>query len=168
MEAPHAKTRLIDRWRALWKLAKSERAEPHQIGLAVFVGVFAGVTPLVGFHGWAAIAAASLLRLNRLYAWLGSRISNILILPFIIYAEIQSAHYLRTFHFVSIDRTNALEQAPHLLLDWCVGTVLVGVPLAALAGLIAYTIAKLKRGASPEVTPGTPSESPAPSSGSRA
>lgn len=161
------KTRLIDRWRALWKLAKNERAEPHQVGLAVFTGVFIGVTPLIGVHGWAALGAASAFRLNRLYAWLGSRISNVLLLPFIVYAEIQSARYARTGSLVSFDRAHALEQAPHLLLDWCIGTFIVGIPLGAAVGLIAYAIAKRQR-ATNNSTPDTPSESPAPSSGSRA
>ncbi len=156
MDDRPVKPSLREKWRTLWQIAKMERAEPHQIGLAVFLGAFVGSSPLLGFHGWAAIAGASVLKLNRLYAWIGSRISNVFILPFIVYAEIETARFLRTGHGVALDRAHALEQAPHLLLDWCIGTLIIGPLIGAVAGGIAYWIAKrrfAKRGTPPEPHP---------------
>ena len=91
--------------KALWQRAKSERAEPHQIGWAVGVGVFAACTPALGFHGPLALGLATLFRLNRLWAWIGSRLSNVITLPLVVYAEVQVAHRVRTGQWLAIDRT---------------------------------------------------------------
>ena len=105
------------------------------------IGAFAGCTPAVGIHGPVAMGLATLARKNRLFAWLGSRISNMLMLPFIALAEIQVAHRLRTGAFLDLTRDTALEQAPHLILDWCLGTIPVGVTIGAVMGMGAYGLA---------------------------
>jgi uncharacterized protein (DUF2062 family) len=125
----------------LWKLAKSERATPREIGWAVAIGAFAGCTPALGFHSWVALGLATLFRKNRLFAWLGSRVSNILILPFIVFAEVQVAHRLRTGDWVAIAPHRALDQASALFLDWCLGTVPVGSAVGALLGIVTWAIA---------------------------
>lgn len=121
----------------LWHRAKNERATPREVGEAVFLGVFAGCTPAVGFHGWVAVFMATLFRRNRLYAWLGSRISNFVLMPFIVLAEIQCSRLLRTGKLAPISREHVLEQAPELLLDWGLGSVVVGTLLGALFGGLA-------------------------------
>jgi uncharacterized protein (DUF2062 family) len=133
--------RLWDKLKALWRLARSERASPREIGWAVAIGAFAGCTPAVGFHGWVALALATLFRKNRLFAWLGSRVSNILILPFIAFAEVEIAHRFRTGIWVSLELDRALEQAGGLLLDWCLGTIPVGGAIALVLGLGAWAVA---------------------------
>lgn len=130
--------RLWEKLKLLWKLAKSERASPREIGWAVFWGVFAGCTPAVGVHGPLAIGFATVFRKNRLWAWIGSRISNMVFLPFIALAEVQIAHRLRTGAFADLDREHILEKAPELLLDWCLGTIPVGVTLGLLLGGLAW------------------------------
>src|SRR5689334_4218671 len=86
--------KLWEKTKALYRAAKAERASPRELFWAVFVGVFAGCTPAVGVHGPLALGLATLFRKNRLWAWLGSRISNMIILPFIAIAEVQVAHRL--------------------------------------------------------------------------
>ncbi len=130
--------KLWEKTKALYRAAKAERASPRELFWAVFVGVFAGCTPAVGVHGPLALGLATLFRKNRLWAWLGSRISNMIILPFIAIAEVQVAHRLRVGTWVAIDRDHALEQAKELLLDWCLGTIPVGIVLGALLGAIVY------------------------------
>lgn len=130
----------------LWQLAKSERATPREIGWAFAVGVFVGCSPVLGFHTVVTLAAASLFRLNRLFAWIGSRMSNALVLPFIIVAEIQIAHRLRTGEWAGLDwrhfdLEHPLQQVGPLLLDWILGTPLVGGILAAIFGLSAWRVA---------------------------
>jgi uncharacterized protein (DUF2062 family) len=136
--------RLWQKLLRLWSLAKSERAAPREIFWAVFIGAFAGCTPAMGFHGGLAIAAATLFKKNRLFAWLGSRVSNIVFLPFIVYAEVQVAHRLRegTWVEMTLDRERALEQAGELLLDWCLGTIPVGIVIASLTGLLGWAWAR--------------------------
>ena len=133
--------RFFQRLRTLWALAKSERATPREIGWAVAIGTFAGCTPAVGVHGPLAVGLATLFKKNRLFAWLGSRVSNIVVLPFIVLAEVQFSHFVRTGTTVDIDRKRALEQAGELLLDWCLGTIPVGTALALIMGLIAWALA---------------------------
>ncbi len=134
--------KLWQKLKTIWHLAKTERATPREIGWAVAIGVFAGCTPAVGFHGGLAIALATLFRKNRLFAWVGSRISNFLILPFLVMAEVEVAHFLRTGTWVTLDREHAIEQAKELLLDWCLGTIPVGIVASLVLGFAAYGLAR--------------------------
>jgi uncharacterized protein (DUF2062 family) len=171
--------RLWEKLKLLWKLAKSERASPREIGWAVAIGAFAGCTPAVGVHGPLAMGLATLFKKNRLFAWLGSRISNMIMLPFIALAEVQVAHLIRTGRWldIEINRHNAMDQAGALLLDWCIGTVPVGGAIGLVMGLGAYGLAhrrdaRRKRAEAEAeaeaATPPTPAEDPQPSSGSPA
>lgn len=133
--------RLWEKIRLLWKLAKSERATPSEIGWAVAIGAFAGCTPAIGVHGPLAMGLATLARKNRLFAWLGSRISNMMMLPFIALAEVQISHRLRTGAYLELTLDNALDQAPNLLLDWCLGTFPVGGAVGLVMGLTTWAFA---------------------------
>jgi uncharacterized protein (DUF2062 family) len=133
--------RLWEKIKTLWKLARSERATPREIGWAVFIGAYAGCTPAVGFHGVLAVGIATLFKKNRLFAWLGARISNMVFLPFIAIAEVQTSHYLRTGQWVTLDREHAIDQAGVLLLDWCIGTIPVGFVIGSVMGLSSWGIA---------------------------
>jgi uncharacterized protein (DUF2062 family) len=139
--APRTSTRVAARLRALWQLARREHATPREIGQAVAVGVFVGCTPAIGFHGWIAVGLATLLRLNRLWAFLGSRVCTFFILPWIALAEVQLAHRIRAGRWVALTVDTALHEAPGLLVDWLAGAVLVGGVLAALLGAAAYVVA---------------------------
>jgi uncharacterized protein len=133
--------RFWEKLKAFWRAAKAERASPREIGWAVFIGAFAGCTPAVGFHGPLALGIATLFKKNRLFAWLGSRISNMVFLPFIAMAEVQVSHRLRTGLWLSIDRERAIDQAGALLLDWCIGTIPIGVAIGVVFGVLAWAIA---------------------------
>ncbi len=166
--------RLWQKLKTLWTLAKNERASQWEIFWAVFIGAFAGCTPAVGVHGPLAVGMATLFRKNRLFAWLGSRISNMVFLPFIAYAEVQVAHRIRTGEFaeMNLDREHALSQAGELILDWCLGTIPVGIVIGALTGLLGLAWARrrdrlnLKKTEEEtrRATPTPPAEAPAPSS----
>ncbi|WP_169928296.1 DUF2062 domain-containing protein [Labilithrix luteola] len=172
--------RLWQKLLRLWALAKSERAAPRDIGWAVFIGAFVGCTPAVGVHGVLALGCATLFRKNRLFAYLGSRISNMVFLPFIALAEVQIAHRIRTGAWATIERQNVLDDAPRLLLDWCLGTIPVGIAIGGALGVFAWGWAarrearEKRRPALPEpqtdalITPRTPAEPPQPSSESPA
>jgi uncharacterized protein (DUF2062 family) len=159
--------RLWQKLKTLWRMARSERATPSEIAWAVAIGVFVGCTPALGVHGWLAIAAATLFKKNRLFAWLGSRISNFVMLPFIALASIQLAHRVRTGTWLVVDREHALEHAQSMLLDWCLGSIPVGTALALLCAIASYAIARRRlRPAEPtgmmercEPSPSSPSSS---------
>jgi len=134
--------RLWEKIKTLWKLAKSERATPLEIGWAVALGAFAGCTPAVGFHGPLALGLATIFKKSRLFAWLGSRISNMVFLPFIAIAEVQVSHRIRCGEWADLDRHKAVDQAGSLLLDWCLGTIPVGIAIGFVMGLISWAFAK--------------------------
>jgi len=156
--------RLWEKIKALWSRAKSERASPREIFWAVAMGAFVGCTPAVGLRPWIAIAIATLLKKNRLFAYLGSHTSNVIFMPFIALAEVQISHRVRTGIWVDIDRDHIIDQAPSLLLDWCIGSIPVGLSVGLVLGLLAYALAR-RRDA--RATP-TPAAAPPPSSESPA
>ncbi len=130
------------RARSLWRAAKDEHATPRKLACAVALGVFVGCTPAVGFHGGIAVVAATACRLSRLWALLGSRVSNFLVLPWIVLAEIQLAHRARTGQWAEIFGSNVAARAREMLLDWWLGTLPVGLALASVLGGAAYVIAR--------------------------
>lgn len=134
--------RPLEKLRSLWELAKREQAAPHQIGLAVGVGVFAGCTPALWFHMWVALLLATLFRVNRLWAFLGSRISFFPVFGLITFAEIQVAHRIRTGQWLDMEVSGALSHAKELLVDWLLGAALVGVVLGGIVGYAAYAVAR--------------------------
>ncbi len=170
--------RLWEKILRIWQLAKSERAAPGEIGWAVAIGAFIGCTPAVGLRPWIAVGVATLVKKNRLFTYVGSHTSNIIFTPFITLAEIQLAHRVRTGAWLDIDRKHIVDEAPALLLDWCLGAGPVGLVVALVLGFAAYGIAhrrdvkkqralaavKTEAGA----TPPSPAELPPPSSGSPA
>jgi uncharacterized protein (DUF2062 family) len=146
--------------KGLWLAALRERATPFGIASSVAVGVFSGCTPFIGLHAGIALGAATLLRLNRLWAVVGSRVSFFLVLPFVVFAEIQTAHRLRTGAWAPLVASDALAHKGEWFLDWCVGAIPVGAALALVAGALAYVIASRRA----RFTPRMRAESPRPTS----
>ncbi len=157
-----------DRLRDLVKRLREEHASPREIGQAVAVGVFVGCSPALGFHGAVALGSAILLQRNKIWTWLGSRISNILVLPWIVMAEIEISHRLRTGAWVSLSADTVLERAPFLLVDWIFGAIPVGAVLGAVFGALAYAIAKWRVTRARRLAPPRPPTSESPPSGSPA
>jgi hypothetical protein len=147
----------------LWRAAVHEHATPKGIGWSVGVGVFAGCTPAIGLHAGVAVVLATVFRLNRIWAVLGSRICFFLILPWIAFAEIQIAHRLRTGQWATIPRNDVLEHAREWIEDWFLGCVPVGALLGVGFGVLAYFLAR-RRDA--RLRRRTPAPAPPPSSGS--
>jgi uncharacterized protein (DUF2062 family) len=136
----------VRRWlRALagfWERARHEHATPREIGWAVAAGVFSGCTPFVGLHLGIAVGLATLLRLNRLWAALGSRVSFTPLLAGIAFSEIELAHRVRTGAWVPLAPHEALLHGKELLVDWMLGSVPVGALLAGVLGLVARAVAR--------------------------
>ena len=149
--------RARDLWITLW----SEHTTPREIGLAVATGVFIGCTPALGFHGWIALGVATIANLNRIWAWVGSRISNILILPWIVIAEIEIGHHLRFGGWMHLSKEEVMERRGKLLLDWLIGSVPIGIALAIVLGLLAFGLAHVRlRKNLPEKSPDNSEEKP--------
>jgi uncharacterized protein (DUF2062 family) len=141
-----AYTALVRRWLRmvllLWERAKNEHSTPAEIGWSVAVGVFSGCTPFVGFHLWIALALATLLRLNRLWAALGSRVSFTPLLAALTFCEIEVAHRLRVGRWAGLTVHDAIAHAQELFGDWLLGAGTVGGALGAALGFAAYLVAR--------------------------
>lgn len=142
----------------LWDRARRECSTPRQIGFSVAVGVFAGCTPFIGLHFWIALAVATLLRLNRLWAALASRISSTPLLLVVTFAEIELAHRLRAGEWVALSRHEAFARGRELFADWLLGAALVGSTLAIVLGFVAYFVARRWQAAG--ALPGAADEAP--------
>ncbi len=130
--------RLASGARRIWRQALEEHCTPREIGWSVGLGVFAGCSPLLGFHMWIALALATLFRVNRLWAFVGSRVSSNVLFAWIALAEIEVAHRLRAGAWAPLAPSEALTHGKELLGDWFVGSALVGAALGVVLGAAAY------------------------------
>jgi uncharacterized protein len=133
---------LLDRARELVVRAKNEHSTPPEVGFSVAVGVFSACTPLLGFHMWIALALTTVFRLNRLWGFLGSRVSILPVYVWISFCEIELGHRLRAGAWVRMSARDALSRGKELSLDWAIGTGLIGCALATVCGLAAYVCAR--------------------------
>jgi uncharacterized protein (DUF2062 family) len=109
---------------------------------AIGVGVFIGCTPFYGFHLLLCIAISTLLRLNRLKTYLAANISNPLVAPWLLLAELEAGALIRrgTFHPLSIAAIRSMG-AMVIGIDVLVGSLVVGGALAVLAALATFALA---------------------------
>jgi uncharacterized protein len=146
--APAAPPRpsLVSRWtastRALWTRAKREHSTPREIAWSTAIGVFCGCVPWIGLHMWIAMGLATLLRLNRLWAFLGSRVAWTGTFVWISFVEIEGAHRVRTGAWEPLDPRDVLSHGRQLVGDWFVGGVVVGIGLGAVLGLATFFAAR--------------------------
>jgi SAM-dependent methyltransferase len=106
---------------------------------AVALGVFIGCLPVYGFHLLMCWALGLVLRVNRFKVYLAANISNPLVAPWLVLAEIEAGAWLRrgAFHTVGPHAiTNA--GAARFGGDLVVGSFVVGAALAAVAATHTY------------------------------
>ena len=79
---------------------RSEGAGAARESAAIGLGAFIGCLPIFGLHLAVCIGLGWLLRLNRLKMYLAANISNPLVAPFLLFAELQVGSFLRrgAFH----------------------------------------------------------------------
>lgn len=172
MRLPYKKW--IARARDLWRRARQEHSSPREVGWSVALGVFIGCTPFIGLHMWLALGLATLLELNRLWAFLGSRISSSVLFAWLGFSEIELAHRARTGAWLKLAPAEVMTAGWKLLGDWLLGALVVGSVLAAFFGLLAWSAARrwqrTRQAETPPdaapVSPRTPDEPRPPSSGS--
>jgi uncharacterized protein (DUF2062 family) len=169
MLLPPLLTRLWTRTRDLWRRARREHSTPREVGWSVAVGVFCGCSPFIGLHMWLAIGLATAFKLNRLWAFLGSRVSVSVLLAWIAFSEVELAYRLRAGEWMPLKPDDVLVHGWQLFGDWLVGSLIVGGVLGASFGLVAYGLARRWRREDEAAasTPRTPAGPLPPSSGSR-
>jgi peptidoglycan/xylan/chitin deacetylase (PgdA/CDA1 family)/glycosyltransferase involved in cell wall biosynthesis/uncharacterized protein (DUF2062 family) len=115
-----------------------EHSSAKELGAAVWLGIFLGALPIVPFATAAIIYASHKLHLNKL-ASVGA--ANICCAPFVPFLCIQLGHYFINGSFwYNYNRHTLLEQIPHRLWEWLLGSLLIGPLLGAIGALLTYTL----------------------------
>jgi uncharacterized protein (DUF2062 family) len=127
----------------IWRAMITEHSSPGRLAWAVGVGVFIGCIPVLGIHLASILLVGFIFRLNKLVAWLSANISNPLFAPFLIFTEIQVGYLVMTGRFAPLRyaelREHGWRQSIELFfVNALVGSVVVGLVLGTVAGLIAY------------------------------
>lgn len=141
------------------RLLLAEHATPRELGLATALGVLLGAMPLIGFHTLAILVAAGLFRLNRMAAVAASQLCMPPVVPYLC---IEAGFFLQHGRFLKLDRSlwsMSFREMQVLGLEriwnWLVGSLSLGVALAAAVGLLAYAVATVisRRAAATETNP---------------
>ncbi|WP_333653065.1 DUF2062 domain-containing protein [Dissulfurispira sp.] len=120
----------------------SVKDSPKKIAISFAVGVFIGMSPILGLHTVLGIAAAWIFRLNKFVTIIGVYVTNPwTIVPIYTFATWFGAKLLGVKKIIpAIDWNNIsfnylLNEMSHLLLPFVFGTTLLGL-LSAIAGYI--------------------------------
>jgi uncharacterized protein (DUF2062 family)/SAM-dependent methyltransferase len=144
--------RLRSGLRALLYELRVEGHSPARQACAIALGVFIGCTPLYGLHLPLCIVLARLFGLNRLKTYIAAHISTPVLLPFLLFGEIQVGRLLRGARPLSIHPGQLKEDFAFWhwrarVSDLLVGSLVVGLVLGALFGLLTYWL--VRRGRKP-------------------
>jgi uncharacterized protein (DUF2062 family)/trans-aconitate methyltransferase len=128
--------------RVLWKL-RTEGEGPAREAFAVGIGVFIGCSPLFGLHLLLCVAVGWCLRLNRLKMYLAANLSNPLMAPLLILAEVQAGAWVRRgeVRALTLDAIRNIDPWSFGA-DLVVGSVVVGGVLGLLGGALTYSVAR--------------------------
>ena len=136
--------------RARFDALKAEHSSAARLGVAVGVGVFCGLSPLLGFQTLLALGLAWLLRLNKLAVMLGLQISAPPLTPLVVLAEIQLGELIVRGRLLplSVEGIKAMpgrELLRTFLVDLTVGGLTSGVIVGALLGAITVRLIERRR-----------------------
>ncbi|HLX07900.1 MAG TPA: DUF2062 domain-containing protein [Thermoanaerobaculia bacterium] len=146
------------RLRELLYQLRVEGGSPERQAAAVALGMFIGCTPLYGLHLPLCVLFARMLGVNRIKTYLAAHISTPVLMPFLLFFEVQTGKLVRGKPLLSIRPSQVPSRwrwdAAHLAfwhwkswLDLLVGSAVLGLVLAALCGLL--TLLLLRRGRRP-------------------
>jgi uncharacterized protein (DUF2062 family) len=136
-----------------WSFGKAVHAfladhahDPLRLSLAVGLGLFFGIAPIWGYQMIAAATVAHWLRLNKIITLAASNISIPPMMPFILYGGLALGHWMFAGQCIDLSpdqmtRSRALEY----LWQWAVGSVVLGVFVAAVGTALVYVAARFIR-----------------------
>jgi uncharacterized protein (DUF2062 family) len=125
------------RFQRLFQELRTEGGTPLRTAAAVALGIFIGCLPLWGVHLAICVLVGRMFGLSRLKMYLAANISNPLVLPFLLLAQIQAGRFVRRGDFYALTLHDVRSTSPWLFgEDLVVGSLLVGVGLGVLGAAI--------------------------------
>lgn len=121
------------------------RDTPHRIALAFALGVFMGISPLLGLHTIGAFFLAWVLKLNRLVAVVGVFVTNPwTIAPIYTFCTwvgariVGRARILPSIDWAEITFMTMMSELKHLIVPFLAGTIVVGLISAVVSYFIIH------------------------------
>ncbi len=113
------------------------------LGLAIGLGIFMGIIPVWGFQMIIALGIAHIFKLNKPLVLLFSNISIPPVMPFILFASLQSGAILVSGDWLSISvQQITLEIACQFLLYYLVGSIFFAFFCGTLFFLVSWYLLK--------------------------
>lgn len=132
--------------RRIWRRLRGERQSPERVALAVALGLFIGCLPVYGLHFVLCLLVCLPFGLDLVLAYLVANISNPLCAPFLITLEVEVGSLVTSGRHAAFTLERARQTGVlGFALQAAVGSVIVGLALAALGAAIAYLIARKRR-----------------------
>jgi uncharacterized protein (DUF2062 family) len=130
-----------------------EGGSPARQATAVALGIFIGCTPLYGLHLTLCVIFARLLGVNRVKTYLAAHISTPLLMPFLLFFEVQTGRLVRGKPLLSLRPSQVPERwrwdSHHLAFwhwkswaDLVAGSIVLGLVLAAVLGIATYFLVR--------------------------
>ena len=118
-----------------------------KLAKSIALGLFIGVTPIWGWQIVTTIGLAHLFKLNKFIAVTASNISLPPMLPFIIFLSYFIGSFAMGTSLASMEYSPgaALQWIKENLVQYLLGSLILGVALAAVFGSLSYLLLKLFR-----------------------
>jgi len=137
-----SRARIGERLGHLWRLIRGGPLTPARAGWSVGLGLFVGLQPVFGLHLPLCLAGAYLLRLDGVVAYAAANVSNPLLAPVILVAELKLGSWLTAGSTTTaVGGLNLSTLAAQGLL----GALLLGSAAAVLGGLTATGVLRCTR-----------------------
>jgi len=129
---------------AFFRALSREHSTPGQLAAAAWLGIFLGALPIIPFGIATIIYASHKVHLNKLAA-VGA--SNLCVAPFVPLACVEVGHYLLHGTFLrDFTKDTLLYELHHRLLEWLIGSLLIGPLLGAAGAALTYVaVAALRK-----------------------
>lgn len=126
---------------------------PHRVAAAFAMGIFIGMSPLLGVHTILGIILAWQLRLNKLVTLIGVYVTNPwTIVPIYTFSTwlgtkiIGVSHIIPPMDWSHMTFTLLINEFKHLLMPFVVGSTVMGIVSAILGYILIYRTVKQNRG----------------------
>jgi uncharacterized protein (DUF2062 family) len=147
-----------------WRRARRDRVRRDEFAAGVATGAFIGNLPAYGVHAFIGLYAAKRLHLHPVAVVLGTQISTPPLGPILNAAAIALGHLIlhgslpstADFDFRTIGFLGVLRR---MLLEWCIGSPIIGLVCAYLTFLIFSRLLRLAVARDP-ITPNPPKRTP--------